>query len=65
MLFDMHHIISDGTSMRIIIKEFTKLYEGQKLAIKDTIQGLCSMAECLFRKGAIKRQEEYWIYIQR
>ncbi|WP_436955878.1 non-ribosomal peptide synthase/polyketide synthase [Staphylococcus sp. AS1337] len=31
LLFDMHHIISDGFSINIIIKEFTALYHGQAL----------------------------------
>ena len=31
LLFDMHHIISDGTSMTLFIKEFTRLYAGHEL----------------------------------
>ncbi|MGM1050707.1 MAG: amino acid adenylation domain-containing protein, partial [Bacillota bacterium] len=31
LLFDMHHIISDGASMAILTKEFMSLYEGHKL----------------------------------
>ncbi|MCY9602684.1 non-ribosomal peptide synthase/polyketide synthase, partial [Paenibacillus thiaminolyticus] len=31
LLFDMHHIISDGTSMNIFIEEFMKLYAGEPL----------------------------------
>ncbi|GEQ06487.1 non-ribosomal peptide synthetase [Staphylococcus gallinarum] len=31
LLFDMHHIISDGLSINIIIKEFTALYKGREL----------------------------------
>ncbi|MEB7831147.1 non-ribosomal peptide synthetase [Staphylococcus xylosus] len=31
LLFDMHHIISDGFSINLIIKEFTALYHGQAL----------------------------------
>jgi len=31
LLLDMHHIISDGTSMGLIVKEFCSLYEGLEL----------------------------------
>ncbi|GFZ32347.1 surfactin synthase subunit 2 [Clostridium zeae] len=31
LMLDMHHIIADGTSMGIIIKEFISLYEGDSL----------------------------------
>ena len=31
LLFDMHHIISDGFSINLIIKEFTELYHNQTL----------------------------------
>ena len=31
LLFDMHHIISDGLSINVIIKEFTALYKGREL----------------------------------
>ncbi|RJG15557.1 amino acid adenylation domain-containing protein, partial [Paenibacillus thiaminolyticus] len=31
LLFDMHHIISDGTSINIFIEEFMKLYAGEQL----------------------------------
>ena len=31
LLVDMHHIISDGTSMGLLIDEFMALYEGRDL----------------------------------
>ena len=31
MLVDMHHIISDGTSMAILTKEFSEIYAGMEL----------------------------------
>jgi amino acid adenylation domain-containing protein len=31
MLFDMHHLITDGTAMGILIGEFVALYEGKEL----------------------------------
>uniref|UniRef100_UPI00124F55BA non-ribosomal peptide synthetase n=1 Tax=Paenibacillus tengchongensis TaxID=2608684 RepID=UPI00124F55BA len=32
LLFDMHHIISDGVSMGILIQEFVALYQGKDLS---------------------------------
>ncbi|WP_139070873.1 condensation domain-containing protein, partial [Paenibacillus sp. KS1] len=31
LLFDMHHIVSDGTSISILVQELTKLYAGEEL----------------------------------
>ncbi|MCP5052241.1 MAG: hypothetical protein GY940_34050, partial [bacterium] len=31
LMFDMHHIISDGTSLTILPREFIKLYQGEEL----------------------------------
>ncbi|MNF98552.1 Surfactin synthase subunit 1 [compost metagenome] len=31
LMFDMHHIISDGTSLGILIEEFVRLYRGESL----------------------------------
>ena len=31
ILFDMHHIISDGTSFGILVKEFIEFYDGKEL----------------------------------
>jgi amino acid adenylation domain-containing protein len=62
LMVDMHHIISDGISMIIIIKEFTALYSnaelpGLPLQYKDYSQWQNRM----LRYGVIKKQEEYWL----
>lgn len=31
LMFDMHHIIGDGYSMNVLVKEFIELYEGKEL----------------------------------
>ncbi|MGC1139757.1 condensation domain-containing protein, partial [Bacillus sp. B38] len=31
LMIDMHHIISDGVSISLLLKEFTKLYNGESL----------------------------------
>ena len=46
LLFDIHHIIADGTSITILIKEFVDLYEGKRNAgFKNSVQRLFYMAK--------------------
>jgi len=61
MVFDMHHIISDGLSMNIITREFAELYQGKKLP-EQRIQykDYCVWHNDLLESGILKRQEEYW-----
>ncbi|MCP4152050.1 MAG: AMP-binding protein, partial [bacterium] len=61
MLIDMHHIITDGTSQAILIKEFNDLNRGEtlsplKLQYKDYAQWQNSSTH----KQFVKEQEEYW-----
>ncbi|NLD49228.1 MAG: amino acid adenylation domain-containing protein, partial [Clostridiaceae bacterium] len=60
-MFDIHHIISDGISMQLLMKEFYEYYEGKepeplKLQYKD----FSEWQNSLFEKGVIKKQAEYW-----
>ncbi|MCU0286403.1 MAG: amino acid adenylation domain-containing protein, partial [Acidobacteria bacterium] len=62
MVFDMHHIISDGTSSAIFIKEFTALYD--RMEFPPLKIRYCDYAEWQNRereKERIKKQEEYWL----
>lgn len=61
LMFDIHHIISDGISMGIIVKEFVDLYKGKKLdkiilSYKDFAQWQNDMLD----SEHIKKQKEYW-----
>jgi bacitracin synthase 3 len=62
LLLDMHHIIGDGTSMGIMINEFTTLYHGRtppvlRIQYKDFTQ----WQNHLIASGNIKKQEGYWL----
>lgn len=62
LMYDMHHIISDGTSTGILVDEFVKLYAGKevkelKIQYKDYAQWQNSMVE----NETLKQQETYWI----
>jgi amino acid adenylation domain-containing protein/FkbM family methyltransferase len=59
---DMHHIISDGTSVQVLIKDFTALYEDRNLPLpglqyKDFSRWQSSSQQ----KASIKKQEQYWL----
>ncbi|WP_367387462.1 non-ribosomal peptide synthase/polyketide synthase [Bacillus vallismortis] len=62
LLFDMHHIISDGTSMSVLIKEFIRIYEGEtlpplRIQYKDYAVWQTGQA----RLKQIQNQEAYWL----
>jgi len=62
LLVDMNHIISDGTSIGIFIRDFMALYRGEQLAsftlqYKDYAQWQNSNQY----RESIKNQEQYWI----
>ncbi len=63
LMFDMHHIISDGISINILVREFPQLYNGQELAeLKIQYKDFSQWQNELFRTGGIKKQEEYWLH---
>ena len=62
LLFDMHHIISDGVSMGILVEEFTKLYAGKSCrncgsSTRITRCGSRSVTD----SEAMRKQEAYWL----
>jgi amino acid adenylation domain-containing protein len=62
LMADMHHIISDGVSMAVLIHEFSLLYDGEEppplpLQYKD----YSDWQNRLFRSGVIRAQQEYWL----
>lgn len=62
LLVDMHHIISDGTSLGILVEEFLKLYNYLTLpALKVQYKDYAAWQLDGFAKGKWKRQEEYWL----
>ncbi|WP_374017555.1 amino acid adenylation domain-containing protein, partial [Paenibacillus thiaminolyticus] len=63
LLFDMHHIISDGTSISILVDEFAKLYVGEaleplKLQYKDYAVW---QQEHYADSQAYEQLEAYWV----
>ncbi|EQB89765.1 hypothetical protein M918_18990 [Clostridium sp. BL8] len=62
LLIDMHHIISDGTSMGILIKDFENLYNQQDLdLLKLQYKDFAAWQNGLLKSQDMKKQEQYWI----
>ena len=64
MLFDMHHIISDGMTMNIITKEFAQVYEGKELPeLRIQYKDYSEWQNRLFETGIIEKQKENWLNV--
>ncbi|MCP3742746.1 amino acid adenylation domain-containing protein, partial [Rossellomorea sp. BNER] len=62
LLVDMHHIISDGVSIRILIKEFMELYNGNELEpLSLQYKDFAVWQNKLLNSEDVKLQEEYWV----
>ncbi len=60
LMVDMHHIISDGTSMGVLVKEFMTLYEGRALTHPQLHYKDYAHWET-HRQDEITQQEAYWL----
>ncbi|UCH96078.1 MAG: SDR family NAD(P)-dependent oxidoreductase [Candidatus Aminicenantes bacterium] len=62
LMVNMHHIISDGTSMGILIKEFTALYQGKSLPLlKIQYKDFSRWQDNEKKKKVFRQQEAYWL----
>ncbi|KRF09859.1 non-ribosomal peptide synthetase [Paenibacillus sp. Soil787] len=62
LLFDMHHLISDGVSMGIFIQEFVQLYQMKPLPqLRIQYKDFSAWQNRLFQSETIKAQESYWL----
>ncbi|WP_434301843.1 non-ribosomal peptide synthetase, partial [Clostridium botulinum] len=62
LLMDMHHIISDGLSMSILINDFTEVYGGKTLEpLKLQYKDFAVWQNNFLKSEDMKKQEEYWI----
>ena len=61
LIVDMHHIISDGTSMGILVKEFMALYEGKELPpLKIHYKDYAEWQTSEMDRESLSTQEKYW-----
>lgn len=62
MIFDMHHIISDGLSMEIFINEFVNLYSDKELPESSIkYKDFSEWQNRLLESEEMNEQEKYWL----
>jgi len=62
LFLDMHHIISDGTSLAIFIDELCKLYNDQTLdKINISYKDFAVWENDKLNSGALKTAEDFWV----
>ncbi|NIM15446.1 MAG: SDR family NAD(P)-dependent oxidoreductase [Candidatus Aminicenantes bacterium] len=62
LMVDMHHIISDGTSLSLLLKEFIALAAGESLPeIHVTYKDYARWQQCKSETESIKKQGAYWL----
>jgi len=62
LLFDMHHIISDGTSMQILINELCKLYNGEGISpLEITYKDYSVWEQNNLNENKFKQAQKYWV----
>ncbi len=62
LLCDVHHIIFDGTSMDILVQDFTLLYRKETvIPLNIQYKDFVMWQNNLFQSGLIKKEEEHWL----
>lgn len=62
LICDMPHIISDGISINILVKEFITMYKGYSLPeLKLQYKDYCLWQVQHQKSSTLKQQEKYWI----
>jgi len=62
LMVDKHHIISDGISMNILIRDFMTLYQGGTLTpLRLQYKDYCGWQNSETQIEAIKKQEVFWL----
>ncbi|MEZ3517136.1 MAG: hypothetical protein K1W37_18330 [Lachnospiraceae bacterium] len=61
MVIDMHHIITDGTAMGLLVKDFVNYYNGQYLPdIKYNYQDYVVWQNTMREQGRFEAQKTFW-----
>ncbi|MCG7410875.1 non-ribosomal peptide synthase/polyketide synthase, partial [Paenibacillus sp. ACRRX] len=64
LLFDMHHIISDGVSMGIVLQEFALLYRDEAVTpLKIQYKDYAVWQQATSQQDRMKEQETYWLEV--
>jgi amino acid adenylation domain-containing protein len=64
LILDMHHIITDFVSNRVLVDDFTAIYEKEPLpALRLQYTDFSQWHNELLKSGQIKKQERYWLEV--
>ncbi|MET3846944.1 amino acid adenylation domain-containing protein [Paenibacillus sp. OAE614] len=64
LFFDIHHSVSDGTSMGILMKEFMSLYQGEELPeVSVQYKDFAVWQQEEHQVEVMNKQEDYWLDI--
>lgn len=62
MVLDMHHIITDGSSMGVLISEYLRLQSGEKLAqLAIQYKDFAAWQNAAFEQGFYQQQRDFWL----
>ncbi|ASR47662.1 non-ribosomal peptide synthetase [Paenibacillus kribbensis] len=62
LLLDMHHIISDGTSIHVLIQDFIRLYAGDTLpSLRIQYKDYAAWQQEQQQSERYREQESYWL----
>jgi acyl carrier protein/NRPS condensation-like uncharacterized protein len=62
VLLDLHHIISDGSSIEILIDEFAQLYKGKSLnCLPVQYKDYTAWLNIRLNEEKLKEQQNYWL----
>ncbi|MDY8120904.1 amino acid adenylation domain-containing protein, partial [Paenibacillus polymyxa] len=62
LMFDMHHIVSDGVSMDVLVEELVRMYGGESLEpLRIQYKDYAVWQQSDEQKVQLKRQEAYWL----
>lgn len=64
LMIDMPHIVTDGTSMALFVKEFLMLYSGNTLPpLRIQYKDYSEWQHRMLNSGELEKQEHYWLNI--
>jgi amino acid adenylation domain-containing protein len=62
LMVDNHHIVSDGVSNDVLIREFNALYGGESLpSLRLQYKDVAQWQNRQLRSGEVEKQEAYWL----
>ncbi|MGY5484988.1 amino acid adenylation domain-containing protein [Paenibacillus sp. ALE2] len=64
LMIDMHHIISDGVTVTIMVREFMELYRGNQLSpLNVQYKDYAVWQQEQMGTDSINKQEQYWLQV--